>query len=353
MYLPAASPLNGIRRMASLQPSQLCLALVSRCSSLSSSQTAAIASMTSMEINTSYPVIFTLSGIKDLWPKHLFILIFLLIYLLIILLNLTLIITILIEKTLHEPMYFFLCNLCFNGLYGTTGFYPKFIHDLFSPVQVIPFVGCIAQAYVIYSSFMCEYTTLAIMAYDRYIAICRPLEYHNIMITQTVATAIVYSWVLPFFISLPFSVILNQLPMCGSEINRVYCYFWAMVRLSCVPTTTLNVYGNFVICVFALHAAFVIVSYQRLIVACRQSNESKKRFMQTCVPHLVSLINYSITLLLDILLTRYGSDDFPIGVHYFLQLEVLIVPPLLNPLMYGLKLSKVRKRIFQMHKSIR
>ncbi|KAM9451155.1 olfactory receptor 52D1-like [Clarias gariepinus] len=293
MYLPAASPLNGVCRMASLQPSQLCRALVSRCSSLSSSQSAGSMSLQPSQLcKSSLSPCSLLSSSHsvsscemDLWPKHLFILIFLLIYLLIILLNLTLIITILIEKTLHEPMYFFLCNLCFNGLYGTTGFYPKFIHDLFSPVQVIPFVGCIAQAYVIYSSFMCEYTTLAIMAYDRYIAICRPLEYHNIMITQTVATAIVYSW--------------------------------------------------------------------RLIVACRQSNESKKRFMQTCVPHLVSLINYSITLLLDILLTRYGSDDFPIGVHYFLQLEVLIVPPLLNPLMYGLKLSKVRKRIFQMHKSIR
>ncbi|KAM9451156.1 olfactory receptor 51G1-like [Clarias gariepinus] len=127
------------------------------------------------------------------------------------------------EKTLHEPMYLFLCNLCFNGLYGTTGFYPKLIYDLFSPVQ-------------------------------------------------------------------------------------------------------------------------------RLIVACRQSNESRKRFMQTCVPHLVSLINFTITLLFDILFSRYGSEDFPIGVRYFLQLEILIVPPLLNPLMYGLKLSEVRKRIFQMHK---
>ncbi|XP_053334775.1 olfactory receptor 52D1-like [Clarias gariepinus] len=303
-----------------------------------------------MEINTSYPVIFTLSGIRDLWPKHLFILIFLVIYLLIIFLNLTLIITIMIEKTLHEPMYLFLCNLCFNGLYGTAGFYPKLIHDLFSPVQVMPFVGCIAQAYVIYTSFMCEYTTLAVMAYDRYIAICRPLEYHNMMITQKVAKAIVYSWVFPLFISVPYSLILNQLPMCGSDINRVYCYTWAMVRLACVPSTTLNVYGYFLIFIFVLHAVFVIVSYQRLIVACRQSNESRKRFMQTCVPHLVSLINFTITLLFDILFTRYGSDDVPVAVRYFLQLEVLIVPPLLNPLMYGLKLSEVRKRIFQTFK---
>ncbi|XP_053334778.1 olfactory receptor 52D1-like, partial [Clarias gariepinus] len=272
------------------------------------------------------------------------------IYLLIILLNLTLIITIIIEKTLHEPMYLFLCNLCLNGLYGTAGFYPKLIYDLFSPVQVIPFVGCNAQAYVIYTSFMCEYTTLAVMAYDRYIAICRPLEYHNMMITQKVAKAIVYSWVLPLFISVPYSVILNQLPMCGSEINRVYCYTWAMVRLACVPSTTLNVYGYFLIFIFVLHAVFVIVSYQQLIVACRQSNESRKRFMQTCVPHLVSLINFTITLLFDILFSRYGSEDFPVGVRYFLQLEILIVPPLLNPLMYGLKLSEVRKRIFQMHR---
>ncbi|XP_036444546.1 olfactory receptor 142-like [Colossoma macropomum] len=300
-----------------------------------------------MEDNTSLTPIFVLSGMKHLTPKYLFVFLSLSVYLLIILLNLMLIVTILLEKSLHEPMYLFVCNLCFNGLYGTTGFYPKFIYDLLSPSPVISYVGCFTQSFVIYSSFTCEFTILVTMAYDRYVAICRPLEYHNILRTQTVAKAILYSWAFPFLLLLPHLVLTVQLPLCGSSIDRLYCDNWSIVKQSCIPTTTINALSFTLLLIVMAHAFIVMFSYQRLIVACRNSSDNKRKFIHTCGPHLVSLMNFSIALLFDIIFSRYGSEDFPEHLRNAFQVEILVIPPIVNPLIYGLKLSEIRKRLFQ------
>ncbi|XP_076835674.1 olfactory receptor 4B13-like [Brachyhypopomus gauderio] len=303
--------------------------------------------MTLFYENTSYAAIFTMSGMTELMPKYLFLFLSLSVYLLIILLNFALIVTIILEKPLHEPMYLFVCNLCLNELYGTTGFYPKFMYDLFSPSHVISYIGCCTQSFVIYTSFMCEFTTLVVMAYDRYVAICKPLEYHIIIGTQTVAKAVLYSWAFPFIAGLAMVILTIQMPLCGSHIDKLYCDNWSIVKLSCVASTANNVYGFVVISVFTAHAILVIFSYQRLIFACRKSKDSKKKFMQTCVPHLLSLSNLTVALLFDTMFSRYGSREFPEHLRNFVQVEILVIPPLLNPLMYGLKLSEVRKRLFQ------
>ncbi|XP_066502521.1 olfactory receptor 4B13-like [Hoplias malabaricus] len=287
-----------------------------------------------------------MAAMQDLRPRYVFLFFAMVVYLLIILLNLTVIVTILLEKSLHEPMYLFVCNLCFNELYGTTGFYPKFIYDLFSSSNEISYIGCMTQLCIIYSSFMCEYTTLVIMAYDRYVAICKPLEYHNILRSQTVAKAILYSWIFPFIIGLPNIIFTSQLPLCGSTIDRLYCDNWSFVKLSCISATTVNVYGFMLLSIFMAHAVIVLFSYQRLMVACRNSSDNKKTFIQTCGPHLVSLLNFTIAVLFDLLFSRYGSKDFPEHLRNAFQFEILVIPPLLNPLMYGLKLSAIRKRLF-------
>ncbi|XP_066502523.1 olfactory receptor 52D1-like [Hoplias malabaricus] len=303
--------------------------------------------MTSVYENTSYNLMLTLSGMKDLKFKYVLIFMSFSVYLLIILLNIMLIVTILLDKSLHKPMYIFVCNLCFNEVYGTTGFYPKFIHDLFSSSNEISYSECMTQVVIIYSSFMCEYTILVIMAYDRYVAICRPLEYHSIIKTNTVAKALIYSWAFPFIIGLPTIILTIQMPLCGSTIDKLYCDNWSIVKLSCIPSTALNTYAFFAICVFMAHALVVLLSYQRLVFACRNSRDNKRKFMQTCGPHLLSLLNFTTAVLFDLMFSRYGSKDFPESLRNFFQVEVFVIPPLLNPLMYGLKLSEVRRRLFK------
>ncbi|XP_026861955.2 olfactory receptor 52E4-like [Electrophorus electricus] len=283
----------------------------------------------------------------DLKPTCVFLFLALLVYLLIIFFNLTLIVTIILEKSLHEPMYLFLCNLCLNELYGTSGFYPKLIYDLFSSSYMISYTGCMMQAVIIYSSFMCEFTTLVVMAYDRYVAICRPLEYNNTVSTQTVKKALLYTWIFPFILGFPNVMLASQLPLCGSNIDRLYCDNWSFAKLSCIPAKIINIYGFTLLGIFMAHALIIMYSYQRLLVACKNSADNKKKFIGTCGPHLLSLINFTTAALFDLLFSRYGSKDFPDHLQNAFQVEILVIPPLLNPLIYGLRLSEIRKRLFR------
>ncbi|KAM9346892.1 olfactory receptor 4E1-like [Symphorus nematophorus] len=209
--------------------------------------------------NVSVVTLFTLSGLNfTLEQRITLFLLTLLWYLMILLGNVFLIVAIIVDKNLHEPMYIFLCNLCVNALYGTVGFYPKFLWDLLSPVHVISYSGCLVQALVMYSFACSDLSILAVMAYDRYVAICRPLEYHSLM------------------------------------------------------------------------------SKRRLIMG---------KFMQTCVPHLISLLTFLVTILFDVMNMRFGSKDFPQSLQNFVAIEFVVIPPIMNPLIYGFKLTKIRKRI--------
>ena len=116
----------------------------------------------------------------------------LLVYLLTIVMNLTLIVTIIMEKTLHEPMFIFLCSLCVNGQFGASTFYPKILVDLSSDLSIVSYKTCLGQMFVIYGYIFCEGTTLTVMAYDRYVVICKPLNYHSIVTPQKVLELLLF-----------------------------------------------------------------------------------------------------------------------------------------------------------------
>uniref|UniRef100_A0A8C9V052 G-protein coupled receptors family 1 profile domain-containing protein n=1 Tax=Scleropages formosus TaxID=113540 RepID=A0A8C9V052_SCLFO len=293
--------------------------------------------------------LFTLSGISATWEsRYFFFCITVLCYLLILSVNLTLIFRIVLRKSLHEPMYIFLCSLCLNGLYGTAGFYPKFLYDLLHEPQVISYAGCLIQVLVIYSSVLCDISILTVMAYDRFVAICRPLQYHAVMTKTTVTKLTLFSWIAPVLSMTVLVIFSAGLTLCGSEIEKLYCENWAIVRLlSCFPTTLCNVFGYIVILTYLGHVFFILFSYMKLIKTSITSTEDWNKFMQTCTPHLLSLINVTVALLFDTMYSRYGSRDFPQSLRHFLALEFLVVPPLLNPLIYGLKLRKVRNEVFR------
>ncbi|XP_066556345.1 olfactory receptor 13D1-like [Amia ocellicauda] len=298
--------------------------------------------------NSSNITVFTLHGLNETAShKYIFFAFTLLSYLLICLLNLTLIISIIIEKTLHEPMYIFLCNLCVNGLYGTAGLYPKLLSDFLSDSHVISYTGCFIQLFAIYSSTFCEFTILTVMAYDRYVAICKPLQYHSIMTSLTISKFLLISWILPFCESIIALLLTIRLPLCGSHIDKLYCENWSVVKLSCVDTTINNVYSYILILIHFSQAIFTVYSYIHIVRACAKSNEEMSKFMQTCLPHLISLINFTISMLFDIMYSRYGSRNIAQTLRNFLAVEFLLIPPLLNPLIYGLKLSQIRRKLMR------
>uniref|UniRef100_A0A9J8C0B3 G-protein coupled receptors family 1 profile domain-containing protein n=1 Tax=Cyprinus carpio carpio TaxID=630221 RepID=A0A9J8C0B3_CYPCA len=302
----------------------------------------------SLENETSV-LVFTLSGLNETMEnRFVFFSFTVLFYPLMVFCNVTVLFTIISYKKLHEPMYLFICNLCVNGLFGTAGFYPKFMYDLLSYDHVISYAGCMIQIFVIYSSALCDFSTLTVMAYDRYVAICRPLEYHSVMTSQRLLQCILFCWLTPFLCVSVAVMLVARLTLCGSTVEKLYCEIWAVAKLSCFSTTLNNAFGYIVILAYFGHAVLIFCSYIHLVKKCRKSIEGRNKFIQTCVPHLLSLINVTTALLFDVLYSRYASKNLPQGVRNFMALEFLLMPPILNPLIYGLNLKTVRQQVIRL-----
>ncbi|NP_001122044.1 odorant receptor 125-3 [Danio rerio] len=280
--------------------------------------------------------------------RHIYFACFFLLFCLICLLNSCLCVVIVMERALHQPMFIFLCNLCINGIYGATGFYPKLLHDLQLDSYVIPSYMCALQSFVIYSSIKCEYSILAAMAYDRHVAICQPLDYHTKMNPVTCVILLFFCWTVPFITTLISLLLSNKLVICKNHIDKLYCDNWSMVKLSCESTDTNNIYGLISISFHFGIFIVIIFSYVKLVTACKSSLECRKKFWQTCMPHVVSLVNFSVAVLFDTMYSRYGSSDFPDDLRNFLALEIIIVPPLINPVIYGLNLKEIRNRVLKL-----
>ncbi|KAM9347563.1 olfactory receptor 2K2-like [Symphorus nematophorus] len=297
--------------------------------------------------NLSVLTFFTLSGLNYTVQHRIILFILTLLYYLIILIvNVILIITIIVDQKLHEAMYIFLCNLCISGLYGTAGFYPKFLMDLLSPSHVISYVGCFVQGFVIRSSSASELSILAVMAYDRYVAICHPLRYNSVMTMQRISLLVAFSWLLPFYCMFTNTMTIFQSRLCGSHIPKLYCANSLIDKLACSTSIVNTSIVFFNIAIYIVHLLFLIWSYMYLVRTCLTSKQGRKKFMQTCVPHLVSIINYFFAVLFDLMYTRFGSEMISQSLQNFMAIEFLLIPPLINPLVYGLILTKIRNRVF-------
>ncbi|XP_062259109.1 olfactory receptor 10G4-like [Platichthys flesus] len=301
--------------------------------------------------NVSVVRVFTLSGINETTNYKLAIFsITLLYYCMIQFFNISIIAIIILDEDLHEPMYILLCSFCVNGLYGTTGFYPKFLLDLLSPAPENSYAGCLLQAFVMYSFACCEMSNLAVMAYDRYLAICRPLHYHSLMSKRRLSQLVCFSWLTPFFF---FSInvgLTSRLKLCGANLQKLFCVNWVIVKLACSDADTFSnqAVSYIIILFYFFHGVFVIWTYMHIIRTCVRSKDDSRKFMQTCVPHFISMTTFIVVIVFDLMYMRFGSTDLPQGLQNFIAIEFLLIPPLLNPLIYGFKLTKIRNRILSL-----
>ncbi|KAM9347557.1 olfactory receptor 52E8-like [Symphorus nematophorus] len=298
--------------------------------------------------NVSVVTMFTLSGLNGTANHRVTLFaLTLLCYSVIWLVNVTIIVTIIVDKSLHEPMYVFLCNLCINGLYGTAGFYPKFLMDLLSPTHVISYTGCFLQGFVLHSSVAADFSILVVMAYDRYVAICRPLVYHTVMTKQRVCVFVYFAWLIPLYLMFTGAIITSRLRLCGSHIQKIYCINYLIGKLACSASIANVIVPAFNYTFYVFHVILIVWSYMHLIRKCLFSSENRSKFLQTCMPHLFCLFIVSVSLLFDFFYIRFGSKKVPESVKNFMAIEFLLIPPIINPLIYGFKLTQIRNRIIQ------
>ncbi|XP_012712958.2 olfactory receptor 11A1-like [Fundulus heteroclitus] len=283
--------------------------------------------------------------------RYLYFVITAVLYIIIVTVNVLLIVVICVNRSLHEPMYMFLCSLFVNELYGSTSLLPLLLVQILSDVHIISVPLCFLQIFCLYSYAHVEFCNLAIMSYDRYLAICCPLQYHIILTHFKVSVFIVMIWLysfVKFLITLSLTV---RLTLCGNVLNSTFCRNYLVVNLACSGTSVNNIYGLFGTVLTVLVPLLpILYSYTKILrVVSSGSKQMRQKAISTCMPHLASLLNFSFGCIFETLQSRFDMITAPSELQIIMSMYFVILQSLLNPIMYGMKLTKIRhecKRLF-------
>ncbi|KAM9732777.1 olfactory receptor 10A6-like [Menidia menidia] len=277
--------------------------------------------------------------------KYVLFLVVLAVYAVIVGSNLLLVVVICVNRSLHEPMYMFLCSLFVNELYGSTGLFPFLLVQILSDLHTVSAPLCFLQVFCLYSYVKVEFCNLALMSYDRYLAICRPLLYRVLMPRLKVLLLLLLMWSYCLLSFLGALLLSARLQLCGNVLNSTFCRNYLLVRLACEDTTLNNVYG---LCGTVLTVLVpllpILYSYAKILRVCSSgSTSTRQKAASTCGLHLASLLNFSFGCLFEILQSRLDLSGAPPALQALMSLYFVALQPLLNPLMYGLQTAQIRR----------
>ncbi|TKS80484.1 Olfactory receptor 11A1 Hs6M1-18 [Collichthys lucidus] len=296
-------------------------------------------------MNSTQVLYFTLSAYFDTGViKYLYFIITMSLYICIVVTNVFLIVVICMHRSLHEPMYIFLCSLFMNELYGSTGLFPFLLIQILSDVHTVSASVCFLQIFSLHTYGAVEFLNLAVMSYDRYLAICYPLQYNRLMTSTKVAVLIAVTWLFPFLAIIVLVSLSSSLQLCGNIIDKVYCGNYAIVKLACSDTTVNNIYG-LISTFFSIIIPLILIfyTYMKILKVCFSgSKQTRQKAVSTCTPHLASLLNFSFACCFEILQSRFDMSSVPNMLAILLSLYFLTCQPLFTPVLYGLKMSKIR-----------
>ncbi|XP_037698041.1 olfactory receptor 11A1 [Choloepus didactylus] len=289
---------------------------------------------------------FVLLGFYNIPELHLlFFIVFTVIYASIIIGNMLIIVAVISSQRLHTPMYFFLGNLSFLEILYTSTVMPKMLEG-FLQEAAISVAGCLFQFFTFGSLATAECFLLAVMAYDRYLAICFPLRYPLLMGPKWCLGLVATAWFSGFMVDGLVVALMAQLKFCGpNHIDHFYCDFMPLVKLACSDHRVAQV-TTFVLSLVCLTVPFglILTSYARILVAVLRvpAGASRRKAFSTCSSHLVVVSTFYGTLMV-----LYIE---PSAVHSLLLSKVFsllytVVTPIFNPVMYTLRNREVHQAL--------
>ncbi|XP_028249626.1 olfactory receptor 4D6-like [Parambassis ranga] len=288
----------------------------------------------------------TIDGYEELHKyKYLYFLILFAVYVFVICSNSTIVYLIWFHQNLHEPMYIFIAALSVNSILFSTAVYPKFFIDILSERQIISYSACLFQFLMFYSLGASDFLLLSAMAYDRYVSICKPLQYTTIMRQTTVIIFLGLAWLVPAC-HLASMVALNaNQKLCSFTLNGIFCNN-SVYKLHCETSKVLSIYGVVVmIDVVFIPVVFILFTYTKiLIITYKSSRDVRKKAAETCVPHLLVLFSFFCLSVYDVIIARL-QFDFPKVVRLIMTLQIVLYNPLFNPIIYGLKMKEISKHL--------
>ncbi|KAM9305588.1 olfactory receptor 2B2-like [Gastrophryne carolinensis] len=269
--------------------------------------------------------------------------IFLIMYLIILFANSLIVLVTIKDSSLQTPMYFFLTNLSLVDILYTTSIMPRMLNDLLQTTKTILFAECVAQMYISLSLGETECVLLAIMAYDRYIAICFPLHYTSIINRALCIKIAVGTWISGFLLSISHVVLTWNVDLCGQRvINHFECEVPEVLALGC-GNIMLVEFVIFVVGVIILivPVSFIIITYVKIIRAIFKisSSAGRKKAFSTCSSHIIV-----VTLFYGSAMATYmkpKSTSSP-NTDKFFAIFYTIITPMLNPLTYTLRNKEVK-----------
>uniref|UniRef100_A0A8C7E4R5 Olfactory receptor n=1 Tax=Naja naja TaxID=35670 RepID=A0A8C7E4R5_NAJNA len=293
---------------------------------------------------------FLLLGLSRSLKIRLFLLgLFSIVYVLTLVSNTIILMLIWLDVRLHTPMYFFLGQLACVDMCYTSSTVPQMLANLQSPRQTISLAACAIQMHIFLALAITECILLAVMAYDRYVAICHPLHYVSLMNKTVCMRLALICWTTGFLLPVVHTVLTWQLPFCGSNlIDHFFCEMPALLKLACVDTQMVRTVTS-VGCIFTLliPISFILMTYIRILAAILkiQSAQGQRKAFSTCGSHItVVVLFYGSAIFMYM---RPESSHSP-GQDKIVSLFYSIVTPILNPMIYCLNSKTMKDAFFKM-----
>ncbi|XP_034618124.1 olfactory receptor 52E4-like [Trachemys scripta elegans] len=304
------------------------------------------------------PSTFILLGIPGLEAAHIWISIpFCAMYAIAVLGNFTILFIIKRDPSLHGPMFYFLCMLAITDLVMSTSTLPKMLSIFWFNSREISFSACLTQMYFVHSLSGMESGILVAMALDRYVAICNPLRHSTILKNSVVAKIGLAVVLRSGILALPYPFLVRLWPYCRTNIiPHFYCQHIAVVKLACADIRISSYYGLFdLLFVIGMDGFFIAVSYTQILRAIFRlpTKDARLKTFGTCISHLCAISALYIPDVFSSLMFRFGHN---VPLHFLVLISGVyhMVPPVLHPIIYGVRTKQIRDRLLQLftHKEI-
>ncbi|XP_055138518.1 olfactory receptor 10A3 [Symphalangus syndactylus] len=275
--------------------------------------------------------------------------VFLVIYLVTLMGNAIIIVIISLDQSLHVPMYLFLLNLSVVEVSFSAVIMPEMLVVLSTEKTTISFGGCFAQMYFILLFGGTECFLLGAMAYDRFAAICHPLNYPVIMNRGVFMKLVMFSWISGIMVATVQTTWVFSFPFCGpSEINHLFCETPPVLELVCAETFLFEIYAfTGTILIVMVPFLLILLSYIRVLFAVLKmpSTTGRQKAFSTCASHLTSVTLFYGTANMTYLQPKSGYSP---ETKKLMSLAYTLLTPLLNPLIYSLRNSEMKRALIKL-----
>ncbi|XP_020823517.1 olfactory receptor 51A4-like [Phascolarctos cinereus] len=263
--------------------------------------------------------------------------------------NCTILFIIKTEPSLHKPMYYFLSMLAFSDLGLSLSSLPTMLRVFLLNAPRISADACFAQQFFIHGFSLMESSVLVIMSFDRFIAIHNPLRYSTILTNARATKLSLMLTMISFLLILPFPFSLKSLIYCKNTLlSHSYCLHQDVMKLACSDNKVDIIYGFFVALVGMLDLVLISISYVFILktVLGIASHQEQLKALSTCVSHICAVLIFYIPIITLAVLYRFGKHTHLL-IRILIADVLLLVPPLMNPIVYCVKTQQIRIRVLR------